>query len=168
MNPREYFSQIVLPTYLDFESDPTNLRKVFLTAIVLFHTLDYINKEDGGAKGHLGNLQERTCNQCLAFRLIKDIANGAKHVEIRRPKVFWPDEMQVYSKHDVAFSETLKNGIQREYRNRKSMLWVERDGRKHFVHTELFVVINYLAYEFLLGNTSCLEPPLQLVYRSST
>ncbi len=165
MNAREYFSQIVLPTYEDFERDPTSVRFALLTAIALFHTLDYVNRDSGGMKGNLGALQQHVCKRCFPFRLIKDLANGVKHVEIRGPSGFRPDEIKVYSEDDVVHTEALDAGIEREYRSKTPMLWVERGGHKHFVHTDLFVVTLHLATEFSLGHVAHLRPPLQLVYR---
>ncbi len=73
----EFFKTIVVPTVDEYMSEPTNLRRGVLAAIVLHHTWDYWKCENPGSNLQLQGIRDE-------FRIIANVANAAKHRVLTR------------------------------------------------------------------------------------
>jgi hypothetical protein len=70
---KQFFVEVVVPTVDEYLSDPTDLRRGFLAAIVLYHMSDYWEKETAGRD------VEDLRRLYPDFKLINEIATAAKH-----------------------------------------------------------------------------------------
>ena len=165
MNAQKYFNDMVVPTYKEFERDRLNRRRALLASLVLYHLLDYVNADTAGTKGSLGALKKKTRERCAAFRAVEAIASGTKHVEVRGPDRFSPDEIAALAAGTVIDRREVEQGTIREHRTDRPMLWYYFEGQRHFVDVDLFVTLKYLAYEFGLHAANDIELPMKLVYR---
>jgi hypothetical protein len=76
MEIERYFEQIVEPTIADFEANPTSVRRAFLAAVVVFHTIDYLDANSNRKK-----FREDSAD----FALVDRIAHAFKHVHTGHP-----------------------------------------------------------------------------------
>lgn len=167
MDAQEYFTAIVMPTYREFEQERLDRRRALLAALVLYHLLDYVNADRGGNEGNLGALQKKTCERYGMFRLVKVIANGTKHAEVRGPDPFSPDAITAAAAGTVLDRRELEQGRIREHRATTPMLWCIFQGQRVFVDLALFATLQYLAREFGLRGADGLDLPMQLVYKDT-
>jgi hypothetical protein len=72
----QFFVNVVVPTVNEYLLDPTNLRRGFLAAVVLYHMSDYWANQTGGT---VQNLRQNYPE----FNVINDIADAAKHCNLR-------------------------------------------------------------------------------------
>jgi hypothetical protein len=70
----KYLAEIVEPTILDFEQNPTSLRHAFLASVATFHTIDYI-----------GGSRQIFRNESSHFKNIDRVAHAYKHVQVGKP-----------------------------------------------------------------------------------
>ncbi|CCG41830.1 hypothetical protein [Magnetospirillum molischianum] len=83
-----FFRSTVKPTVEEFLSDPLNLRRGRLAAIVLYHMADYwvAKRNEGGDKKDNKNCLEKLHKQliaeCQEFNIIRDIADASKHARL--------------------------------------------------------------------------------------
>jgi len=88
----DFFISIVKPTANEFLSNPGDVRRGCIAAIVLYHMLDYWALE-----GYVGNerkiMDERVeklrielIGKCPDFLLIRDVADASKHAQLSVPK----------------------------------------------------------------------------------
>ena len=167
MNAQKYFVDIVVPTYREFERDRLNLRRALLASLVLYHMLDYVNADIDGKKGNLGTLLEKTRKRCAVFRAVEAIANGTKHVELRGPDRFSPDDIATFSAGTVLDRRKIEQGTIREFKTERAMLWLEFKSHRHFVDVDLFAALKYLADKFGLHGADDIELPMQLAYKDT-
>jgi hypothetical protein len=166
MNAQTYFTDIVLPTYAEFENNPTCKRRAMLATLVLFHLLDYQIADARENKGHLGNLKKKVCGECVAFGAIAAIATGVKHVEIKGPDKFSPEEIETLPAGTIV--ERFQHESQvRVFKTPKPMLWFEYKKQRHFLYIDLYVSLQYLATAFELSGAEEMQLPLQLCYSTS-
>jgi hypothetical protein len=78
--PIEYFKQILDEDYRDFIEAPPDLRRAFHLAASLFHLRDWVAKAEPLTKKQLSKLYRRR-----SFRIIRDVANASKHLELNEP-----------------------------------------------------------------------------------
>jgi hypothetical protein len=167
MNAQKYFVDMVVPTYREFERDRLDRRRALLASLVLYHLLDYVNADTGGTKGSLSALLEKTRKRCAAFRVVEAIANGTKHVEVRGPDRFSPDHIAAVAGGTVLDHREIEQGMIREFKTERRLLWLDFKKQRHFVDIDLFVTLNYLADEFRLCGADNIELPMQLVYKDT-
>lgn len=167
MRAREYFQEYVLPTYRDFQEKPDDVRLAHLTALTIYHTLDFIRNDRGWSKGKLANKQTQFAKKCFGFGLAKDMTNGFKHAKIRDVKEFDPSDIKLLSKQDVFHLERDEEGTLRKYRSVKPMLYMELGGHKSYVSVSLYTAMFFLDQKFCLGGLLGIDLPLQLTYSST-
>ena len=165
MNAQKYFDNMVVPTYREFERDRLYQRRALLASLVLYHLLDYVNADTAGTKGTLGALKQKTGERCAAFKVVKAIANGTKHVKLRGPDQFSPDQIAAVAGGTVLDHREIENGTIREFKTERPML--EFKNKRHFVDVVLFATLRYLADEFGLCGADNIELPMQLVYKDT-
>jgi len=167
MNAQQYFTDVVVPTYKEFEQDRQSTRRALLAALVLYHLLDYVNADKRGTKGKLGALLAETRKRCASFQVVEAIANGTKHVEVRGPDRFSPDAIALVDGGTVIDRREIEEGKSREFKTTRPMLWVEFHGHRHFVDVDLYAALVYFVHEFRLSGPQSLELPLQVVFKDT-
>jgi hypothetical protein len=82
-----FLTEVVTPTVAEFAADPGHVRRAVLAAIVVNHAADYLF----AAREHLRQqhrsvsaLREALGEFSFAFRMVRDVADAAKHVELNR------------------------------------------------------------------------------------
>jgi hypothetical protein len=81
MTPAEYLAEILLPTAIEFRDERRSRRRAYLACIAAFHMKDYLRR--AGAKG----VEDAVREACISngdFDLVRDVCNGAKHLEATR------------------------------------------------------------------------------------
>jgi hypothetical protein len=83
-NAFTFLKSMVIPDYRDFISQPTDIRRAFHLAASLFHLRDWVQFDYGQLKGwsDVWQLQRFLESKCEDFRLIRDIANASKHLDV--------------------------------------------------------------------------------------
>ena len=71
-----YLLEIVEPTILDFEANPTSRRHAFLASVAVFHTIDYIY---GNKAAH--NERDKLRETSPSFSIVDRVAHAFKHVQ---------------------------------------------------------------------------------------
>src|SRR4051794_26335135 len=74
MMPADYFTEIVIPTVLDFNSHRRSRRHAYLAAIVVFHLKDHLHR--AGEK----DVESTMRADGPEFDVVRGICNGTKHV----------------------------------------------------------------------------------------
>jgi hypothetical protein len=70
-----YLDEIVEPTIMDFEKNPTSVRHAFLACVALFHSVDYLAYPESGR-----TLRQEFGKASPDFKLVDDVAHAFKHV----------------------------------------------------------------------------------------
>lgn len=95
----EFFTWIVKPTVSEFLSNPQDIRRGRLAAIVLNHMADYLalNGYEGHERSEMDRrvkaVREKLTARCPDFSLIRDIADATKHAKLSAPKKSPPRDM---------------------------------------------------------------------------
>jgi hypothetical protein len=83
MAPADFMAEIVLPTVLEFREEPRSRRRAYLACIATFHVKDHL--AEAGERDVETAMRDETG---IAFDVVRDVCNGAKHREAtRRPRV---------------------------------------------------------------------------------
>ena len=77
MKPSEYFRALVEPTILEFESDPTNIRRAYAACLFTYHFADAVAVYLGRK---VSEIEDDLTKVAPEFRLVRAIANMSKHV----------------------------------------------------------------------------------------
>ena len=86
---RSFFLMIVQPTVLEFLESPGDIRKSYLSAIVLNHLVDYWvlenteSSERYRTSSEINQAREHLSSICPDVDLIRDVADTSKHAELR-------------------------------------------------------------------------------------
>ena len=75
MHAAEYIAQIVEPTVMDLEANPTSVRHAFLACVVTFHCIDYMADEKSAAQ-----LRQEFRDASTDFAAVDRIAHAFKHM----------------------------------------------------------------------------------------
>lgn len=95
------------------------------------------------------------------------MANGTKHVEVRGPDRFSPDDIAAFAVGTVLDRRKIEQGTIREFKIDRPMLWFDFRDQRHFVDVDLFVTLKYLADEFGLRGAANVELPMQLACKDT-
>jgi hypothetical protein len=80
MDVQTYITQIVKPTINEYETEPTSIRRAFLSCVVTYHIIDYLTYP----KSPLTRLQ-KSRQSSDAFVIIDRVAHAFKHVTAGHP-----------------------------------------------------------------------------------
>ena len=168
MNAQEYFDVIVVPTYEEFQQDRSNRRRALLASlVVIYHLLDYVIADRGGTKGRLAVLQKQTGERCAAFKGVEALANGTKHVKLRGPDPFSPDDIEALAVGSILDCRKIEQVTIREFKTDVPMFWFCFEDKKHFVDVDLFAALKYVTREFELHGADNIQLPMQLIYKNT-
>lgn len=83
----DFFRSTVKPTVDEFLTNPLDIRRGRLAAIVLYHMADYWTEErHTGKHGELQKLHKELIGKCPGFQLIRDVADASKHAKLSEQK----------------------------------------------------------------------------------
>jgi hypothetical protein len=167
MNAQGYFDAVVMPTYEEFQQDRSNLRRALLAALVIYHVLDYVNADRGGTKGKLAVLQKQTGERCAAFKGVEALANGTKHVKLRGPDPFSPDDIEALVVGSGVDRRKIEQDAVREFKTGVPMFWFCVKDKKHLIDVDLFAALKYVACEFELRGAENIQLPMQVIYKDT-
>lgn len=71
----QYLSEIVDPTFKDFEADPTSRRRAFLACVATCHAVDYLAFPRDPQR-----LRQQFEHQSPTFKTVNDVGHAFKHV----------------------------------------------------------------------------------------
>ncbi|MBN9532650.1 MAG: hypothetical protein J0H10_04760 [Alphaproteobacteria bacterium] len=85
-NAREYFDEIAFPDFGEANANPASLRYAFHCASSLYHLHEFVFAEHKSALNFkkARDFDRELCEKSGDFKLIRDIANTAKHMELDR------------------------------------------------------------------------------------
>jgi hypothetical protein len=75
-----YLDEIVEPTIIDFEADPTSRRRAFLACVVTCHAVDYLSFPRDAQKK-----RQQFSGRSDAFKIIDNVGQSFKHVVAGKP-----------------------------------------------------------------------------------
>jgi hypothetical protein len=102
MSPKIYFDEVIAPTYREFQSDPTNVRRAMLACVVAYHIVDVIAVvHDELPSKWYNEFQSR----CREFEVIKAIALVTKHIEPEQQGFQGLSPSNLSVGHGAAFSD---------------------------------------------------------------
>lgn len=94
MNIDEYLTEIVKPSFLDFQSNPNSLRYAYIACVTLTHVADHITSSLADAK----EKRDEWCNLDQSFLIVDEVAQYLKHGErtwVKKKKINKPGELLI-------------------------------------------------------------------------
>ncbi|CTQ67167.1 hypothetical protein [Roseibium alexandrii] len=132
-NAATYFELIVKPTYEEYQAAPFNFRKVFLAAMVMAPTPEYIPHETiedaKAAKAKAYDLRDQWTDTNTSFKHLCLFANAAKHG--RRSGTSEPAFPSEYRPPARAGHAVVGRSVTGD---RSGRFWIEINGDKIDVH----------------------------------
>jgi hypothetical protein len=133
---QDFLVKKVIPDYQDFKKNPLSARKALNSAMSSFHLIDWILNDNtlGHSYTDISTLRTDLFIKCNSLVIMHDIANGAKHLALSRPKA----DIKDTHLHKGGFSRGFSFGFN------VSALKIElNDGSKLLYDIELEIVIQF-------------------------
>ncbi len=126
----------LIQRYEDFKEDDASSQKAVELAIYSWHLIDWVFNEfkEIHHKNTIGDFRDALYPECESLKIMHDIANGAKHSRVSRPKA----SIKKTKKHIGAFSSVFS----REFDQTHLLIEIDNGKTLYFVD-EIDLVINF-------------------------